>query len=103
MLARRTGISVKARRWGRKQRPTRVRLCDLAVDPFDRLVFVLFGDAMQVKSAVELAIDDVRAIAIGTGPWTYTTVGRILAASSRVDRTPAFAAVNLSMLDGGPS
>lgn len=93
-----TRYSVKARRWSRTQRPTRVRLgtCDHA--SFDRLVLVLFDDRMAVLNAVDLPAASVIPLALGSGAATYTTVGRLLNCPDAVDCAEALRQVDR---DGG--
>lgn len=80
-----TRYSVKARRWSRKQRPTRVRIGDGDETSFDLLVLVLFDEGMTVLEAVALPVTAVRALALGSGSATYTTVGRLLGSPNAVD------------------
>lgn len=80
-----TRYSVKARRWGRSDRPTRVNLGNLESAPFDRLVFVLLSDVMEVVRAVELRIDTARPLLLRDG--RNTTVGRLLEADGALDVT----------------
>ncbi len=82
-----TRYSVKARRWSRKQRPTRVRIGDCDDTAFDRLVLVLFDDGMTILEAVTLPVAAVRSLALGSGSATYTTVGRLLGSPDAVDCT----------------
>jgi hypothetical protein len=89
-----TRYSVKARRWSRKQRPTRVRIGDGDETSFDLLVLVLFDEGMTVLQAVTLPISAVRALALGSGSATYTTVGRLLGSPDAVDCTDALKRVD---------
>jgi hypothetical protein len=86
-----TRYSVKARRWGRIKPPTRVALGLLDTDSFDRLVLVVFTDAMEVHRAVDLPIDTVRTLLLRDG--RNTSVGRIFGAPEARDLTGVLRAV----------
>lgn len=90
-----TRYSVKARRWSRKQRPTRVRIGVCDETSFDRLVLVLFDDGMTILQAVVLPVTAVLPLALGSGAATYTTVGRLLGSPDAVE-----CAAELRRVDG---
>lgn len=86
-----TRYSVKARRWGRVKPPTRVSLSTLEGESFDRLVLVIFSDAMEVQQAVELQFATVRTLLLRDG--RNSTVRRILGAPGARDLTELLRAV----------
>jgi hypothetical protein len=77
--------SVKARRWGRTDRPTRVRIGDLDRSVFDVLVFVLLTDDMAIERAVALPYATLRGLLLSNE--RDTTVGRLLGAPEARDLT----------------
>ena len=89
-----TRYSMKARRWSRKQRPTRMRIGDGDQTSFESLVLVLFDEGMTVLQAVTLPVAAVRALILGSGSATYTTVGRLLGSPHAVDCTDALERVD---------
>ena len=86
-----TRYSVKARRWGRAARPTRVHVGRLDGDRFEYLVFVLLTDAMNVERAVRVPIAAVRSLVLRDG--VNSTVGRLLGEPLAVDVTQELRAV----------